>query len=803
MNIKTIRDDNHKVKNFVAVIENITDCITIENIFNKKDHLYSLLFHQAPLLLALSSIETGNYIEVNQEFTEKTGYTKDEIIGKTSGDLGIISDEDRKHLINHIKTQGEIRSTEAKLFKKDGSYIYCLYSGCQTNIAGKKYLLSIAQDVTQRKYAETELKKNTDFFEQLYLQSATSTQLLDAEGWCIRINPKLSELFDVQPEDIEGKKYNIFQDKEIIGTGVIHKLKKVFEEKEAATWEVKLDGKYASETAGSKLSETGSKWFHNKAYPILNDEGELESVIIQHEDITKRKQAERDLINARFFSENLIQTANVIVVALDIKGNLVIFNSTAEQITGYKREEIEGQNWFETLVPKNKYPKVWRMFNRLLNSKLPRHFENPILTKHGEEKIIRWSNNEIVQDGKVVGTISFGIDTTEQKRYETELKLAKEKAEESDRLKTEFLNNMSHEIRTPMNGIVGFSNRLTDEDLTGEERKYYVSIINNCTHQLLRIIDDILEISRLETKQVRINESEICLNKLLLRLFAIFDIKAKENRIPLYLEKGLNDRASTIFTDEVKLSKILNNLLENALKYTDKGYISFGYKKVEGTIEIFVRDTGIGIKKEHQRKIFERFSRIEEAFSTKTSGLGLGLSIAKENAEIIDGKISLNSQVGEGSVFTVTIPYRPVFEDKINDKVPDENNPTLENTSFLILVVEDDEINYLYLEITLLSLMKNIQIFHAKNGKEAIEVCKQRDFDLIFMDIKLPDINGYNVTEEILKIKPGTPVIAQTAYSTREDQNKAMAAGFAEYLSKPIDEELLEEYLFRYSPKKG
>jgi len=252
----------------------------------------------------------------------------------------------------------------------------------------------------------------------------------------------------------------------------------------------------------------------------------------------------------------------------------------------------------------------------------------------------------------------------EYKAQNEKLAIAKEKAEESDRLKTEFINNMSHEIRTPMNGILGFSSFLGKPNLTDEKRNYYVNIIQNSGSQLMRIIDDIIEISRLGTKQVKVIENKICLNELLLKLFSIFDIKAKEQKISLFLKRGLSDEDSNIMLDDLKLNKILSNLLENAFKFTYTGFIEFGYNIVEtdasvSQLKIYVKDTGIGIKPENQEMIFKRFSQEEKTLSRKYDGLGLGLSIAKENTELLGGIITLESVKGKGSVFFVTIPYKP------------------------------------------------------------------------------------------------------------------------------------------------
>ena len=378
-----------------------------------------------------------------------------------------------------------------------------------------------------------------------------------------------------------------------------------------------------------------------------------------------------------------------------------------------------------------------------------------------------------------------------------ELTLAKEKAEESDRLKTEFLQNMSHEIRTPINAILGFSELLNDTN--EEEKERYVSIIKSSGKQLLHIIDDILEISKLETKQVRVYETEIYLNDLLLDHYFYFDIEAKKKGLQLYLKNGLSDGESKVRTDTTKLNKIISNLLENAIKYTSEGYIEYGYKINDGNIELYIKDTGIGIKKENQETIFNRFSQEEKSLSRSVGGLGLGLSIVKGNAELLGGKITVESEKGKGSIFTVTIPYKPVYSANIKKGKAEKATGIKELSTFKILIAEDEKYNFLLIEILLKNNLHNFTILHAINGKEAIEFCKKnKDISLIFMDLKMPVMDGFKATKEIKKILPDCPVIAFTAYSTPDKKEKALSAGCDVFISKPIDSKVINEIIDEY-----
>ncbi|MFA6128661.1 MAG: PAS domain S-box protein [Bacteroidales bacterium] len=534
---------------------------------------------------------------------------------------------------------------------------------------------------------------------------------------------------------------------------------------------------------------------HTSSRTLVED-GKVAGLTGVMSDITERKQAEEKL---RILSRAVEQSPAAIVIT-DTAGKIEYTNSKFAEITGYTHDEIIQQNP-RVLKSGDMSPEYYKQLWQTITSGKEWHGEFHNRKKNGE---LYWELASISPILNASGTITHFLaikeDITDLKKTELELLKAKEKAEASNRLKTEFLHNMSHEVRTPMNGIIGFSQLLDDPDLSTEKQKQFAKIIINNSEQLLRIIDDILEISQLETKQIKAVDQKVCLNVLLLELFSVFDCKAKEKRIPLYIKKGLPDNESNILTDKSRLRKILTNLLENSLKFTFNGFIEMGYQLIHNKIEIYVKDTGIGINQEKQEIIFDRFSKEDKGRSKLYGGLGLGLSIAKENAELLDGEITLKSETGKGSTFYVTIPYRPVplnnetKEPGIISKIKRKKNDPI-----TILVAEDEEVNYLFIETLLDKTTLNIKTLHAKNGQEAVEICKNnKEINLVLMDIKMPGMNGYEATIQIKKNRPDLPVIAQTAYSTEEDRNSSKLAGCDDYISKPISEKTLNSIISRH-----
>lgn len=379
-------------------------------------------------------------------------------------------------------------------------------------------------------------------------------------------------------------------------------------------------------------------------------------------------------------------------------------------------------------------------------------------------------------------------DFSERKKYENELIRARKKAEDSDNLKSAFLANLSHEIRTPMNAIVGFSTLLKDEGLSAEKRDNYISIIQNSSNHLLSIINDIIEISKIDTNQVVPNINSVKINLLLNEIFQIFSMSSRETGIALELKKAEIPGELDIMTDEVKLRQVIINLLTNAFKFTENGKIEFGYE-INNMLLFFVKDTGIGIDEKYHSLIFERFRQVENEISLNKGGSGLGLAISKAYVEMLGGKIYLESSLNSGSKFWFTIPLKINPASKAIIPALEEIR-SVEKERAKILIAEDDDTNYFLLSEILLK--HNFEVLRAKNGKIALEsLSVTKNIDLVLMDIKMPVMDGFKTFNLIKKLYPKLPVIAQTAYALAEEEDRIIAAGFSGYIAKPINKEKL------------
>ncbi|MGE0076564.1 MAG: ATP-binding protein [Bacteroidales bacterium] len=490
----------------------------------------------------------------------------------------------------------------------------------------------------------------------------------------------------------------------------------------------------------------------------------------------------------------IFNTINDGIVIHDEKGKIILLNNQSEKILNIKNEEKENFTIFDFSSPKLNSNDLLQIWAEVIEGKSQTIDWIVLQNKTGIEIPVQVSINKTIwyNNNAIVAAIR---DNTDRKQFEDEIIEAKERAEENDRLKTAFLQNMSHEIRTPMNAISGFSSFLSDPDLTTDKRNDFVSIIQNSSNQLLSIVNDILTISSLETKQEKVNVQSVCVNSIVNNLFSIFSQQAATRNIALNHRQQLSDEQSTILTDETKVIQILTHLLSNAIKFTHSGSIEFGYHLINtdgnSFLQFYVIDTGIGINKKHHKTIFERFRQADTSINRKYGGTGLGLSISKAFVELLGGNIWLESESDKGSTFYFTIPYNHVEK-----TIPNEPQTISALSTETVIVAEDEEYNFRYIK-ELLKPFK-FKILHAKNGIETVELSKANpEIKFILMDIKMPIMDGHTAAKLIKEFRPDLPIIAQSAYALENEINKFKSV-FDEYITKPINMQQFNTIISKY-----
>jgi signal transduction histidine kinase/ActR/RegA family two-component response regulator len=392
----------------------------------------------------------------------------------------------------------------------------------------------------------------------------------------------------------------------------------------------------------------------------------------------------------------------------------------------------------------------------------------------------------------------------ESSKHKAELVKEKLNAEESDKLKSTFLSNLSHEIRTPMNAIVGFTDLLINTDLKKEEQLEYLTVIDKSGKNLIAIIDDLIEMSKIESHQTKPNYSSVNIESCIHDLYESIKITNKKaKKISFQILDAKSPALHPIKTDEVKLKQVITNLITNAFKFTDTGTVTFGYEINQQKKEICfnVKDSGFGIVESDQKYIFDRFRRVGGDHSIKAGGLGLGLAISKAYVEMLGGTMTLQSKLNHGSTFSFTIPLDYIKTQKITVQPVNQVPTSKGEEEGTILIAEDDNINYLLFQKIMKA--KNYKIIRAQNGQEVVDICLSNpNIGLVLMDIKMPIMDGFEAFDKISPIRPNLTIIAQTAFSSSEDKDKIFKVGFNDYITKPINRERLFELIEGVFKKK-
>jgi len=393
----------------------------------------------------------------------------------------------------------------------------------------------------------------------------------------------------------------------------------------------------------------------------------------------------------------------------------------------------------------------------------------------------------------------IGVYIERVKNYE-DLKNAKEKAEESDRLKSAFLMNMSHEIRTPMNGILGFIDLLENPDIDEASRKNYLGVVNRSGQRLLNTINDIIEISRIEAGELIVRTDEVNIEELIQFAYNFFKPQAAEKNLRFELNTKPNGYGVLIQADKYKLEGILSNLIKNAIKFTSQGMVEIGYKIENDWVVFWVKDSGRGIPADRLDAIFDQFVQAEIALTRAHEGSGLGLTIVKAYVEALGGKIAVQSEEGKGSIFRFSIPYKVSKKQTIpGSKASIDTINKIKGLT--ILVAEDDEVSYQLLKVILTK--QGFNLIRATNGEDTVKILRTNpSVALILMDIKMPGMDGLEASQQIRQFNTSIPIVAQTAHAFSGEKEKALKAGCNDYISKPVSRAKLMDMMKKYLEKE-
>ncbi len=662
---------------------------------------------------------------------------------------------------------------------------------------GKNYgRIWIFRDITERKNAEKAFMESSQLTSQIINCVEEGIIVFDADLRYKVWNPFMEALTKISASEVLGTRLNeLFPFLE--DAGLMEKVNR------ALAGEYFYDNDFPFPIPGS----VRSGWSSYTISPLKAISGEINGVIVTIHDITERKLAEETVREKDIqFTKLSSQVPDLIYqftrrpdgsycVPIASAGIKNIFGCSPEDV----REDFDPIA--RVILPEDSASAIGEIEYSAQN--LTYYACEFRVQIPGRE--IQWIYSRSVPEKLEDGSITwygFAADITELKHTEQALFKAKEKAEESDKLKSAFLANMSHEIRTPMNGILGFASLLKQPGLSGEEHQKFIRIIEKSGARLLNLINDIVDISKIEAGQMEISVSLTNVNANIEFLCAFFKHEAETKGLQLFFANMLPAEESDIITDSNKLDAILINLVKNAIKYTSKGSVEIGYTHPHETFfQFFVKDTGIGIPGDRQDVIFERFIQADISDKAAYQGAGLGLAISKAYVEMLGGKIWVESEPGKGSTFYFTIPCNTEKQltSTITKSVTAEDEK-VQLKNLKILIAEDDEASELLIETVVRHFSQ--EVLKAETGIETIEVCRNNpDLDLILMDIRMPGMNGYETTRQIRHFNKNVIIIAQTAYGLIGDRGKAISAGCNDYIAKPIRIDALKDLIKKHFRK--
>jgi PAS domain S-box-containing protein len=777
----------------------------------------------------------GKYLEINKAFADAYRRNPEDIIGKSDFDLCSYEKATEFH-----KSDEEVRLSRKRQFFEQIETLFDNDTNFETfktpvfddsgNVIG---ISGISREITETSQMEKTLHEREEQFSALLQNSSDAISIINRQGKIIFEGSEKNKISDFEIGELLHKPFF-----DIVHPDDIGQIRMVIRE--------------ALQSPGKQIKKEYRSLHKNKRWIYVESifsnqlsNPAIKGIIVNTRDVSDRKMSE---LKERVYHDNLIFLSNSALELLSLSSRDEIYRYIPEKLAAFLEsavviissyDDITGRVKIENFAGLDPYTaQVEKIMERSITGltfsgkELTASAENAgtVITLKDDmfehsignvpsEKLSiikdlihvhKIYNIVLARDNKLLGNITILtlnksiikfkhiIETfvhqvsvaLHRSQLEYELVTAKNKAEESDKLKTAFLANMSHEIRTPMNGILGFAEMLNDDSLNRSNRKKYLNIINSNGKVLINLIDDIIDFAKIESSQVNILKDDFSLNNLLDQVQSSFltrSLKKDKSRVKLVTRKAFPDEKSFIRTDPIRLRQVLTNLVGNAIKFTHTGLIEFGYNLDEKkALKFYVKDTGIGISADKLMVIFERFMQADSSPSRKYGGSGLGLAISRGLVELLGGKMWAESEVGVGSVFYFTIPFTSANR-KPEEPVESKHTRVHHNwDGKLFLVAEDDKFSYKFLEGFL--KQTKAEVLRASDGRQAVEICRNNPgIDLVLMDIQMPEMNGLTATEEIKKFNAKIPIIAQTANAINEERIRCLEAGCDDFITKPVN----------------
>ncbi|MFZ4398788.1 MAG: PAS domain S-box protein [Bacteroidales bacterium] len=767
------------------------ESILAEEKLKKSEDKFRVLIESTSVAIYLTDLN-GKCTYANPKWCELAQLSDSDALG--DGWVNGIYEEDREKVFENWQ----------KMVASDGNWGFEYRFGTPDKISwvfgtAKSYKNASGQivgfigsnvDITEQKMSEA-------IFRDIIEKNPISIQILDMEGYPIQVNSAHTNLFGVEPPS----DYSVLKDTQLLSFG----FSEFFERIKKGEVVYFPDTFYNVHDVDPSFPDSPA-WVKALGF-TLNNNGKPNKIVLMHENITESKNAEA-LLN------DIIENNPMSIQIVDKEGCTLRVNPTFLKLFG----SVPPPQFsiFDDL--KSKSPEMENLVSRVINGEivhLPDIYFNAHEAVAEAPDIPLWIRALIfpLKDsaGKPERFVFIHENITERKIAEQELVIAKNQAEESDRLKSAFLANMSHEIRTPMNGILGFAEVLRDPDLSGEQQQKYLGIIEKSGARMLNIINDIIDISKIEAGLMKVSLSESNINEQIEYIFTFFKQEVEAKGLQLFYNNALPNKEAFILTDREKIFAILTNLVKNAVKYTHQGTIEFGYNLIKANsnteqnniseLQFFVKDTGIGIPKDRHQAIFERFIQADISDKRAYQGAGLGLSITKAYIELLGGKIWMESEEGIGSCFYFTIPFTHENKVKTNtDKITSTEDVASQCKNLKILIADDDEVSRMLISMVIKKFCS--EILTVETGLDALEVCRNNpDLDLIIMDVKMPEMDGYEATKRIREFNNDVIIIIQSAFALSGEKENANAAGCNDYISKPFTSVILSELINKYFNK--